>query len=274
MLHEEHYANRAKDIFSTFSAALQNAPATAPQMLAALQFSRSKPRQAVIAGDPQQQATRLLVHSILRDFHPDLVVLYARDANALSGDAAKPSPPCDPSRESLLSTSAKTLPAARLSLRRRTRAGCSIAFRTRIWIKIFDPSPAAMARPIFPALVPLARVIEKLTDCIGAKYPLMKRSTGFDQNPCRHPGEVSSCKLKADIALPLQSSARKANPHSPPRSLHFPAAFVPVRLLEQSGYFSANSLLASFSSAVRVSSASFAWVLPRQGFLPNGDPCS
>ena len=64
-------------------------PRAAPQMLAALQFSRSKPRQAVIAGDPQQQATRLLVHSILRDFHPDLVVLYARDANALSGDAAQ-----------------------------------------------------------------------------------------------------------------------------------------------------------------------------------------
>ena len=88
-LHEEHYANRAKDIFSTFSAASQNAPATAPQMLAALQFSRSEPRQAVIAGDPQQQATRLLVHSILRDFHPDLVVLYAKDAKALSGDAAE-----------------------------------------------------------------------------------------------------------------------------------------------------------------------------------------
>ena len=43
----------------------------------------------MIAGDPQQQATRLLVHSILRDFHPDLVVLYAEDANALSGDAAQ-----------------------------------------------------------------------------------------------------------------------------------------------------------------------------------------
>jgi uncharacterized protein YyaL (SSP411 family) len=89
MLHQEHYANRAKDIFSTFSDALQNAHATVPQMLAALQFSRSKPRQAVIAGDPRQQATRLLVHSILRDFHPDLVVLYAEDANALSGDAAQ-----------------------------------------------------------------------------------------------------------------------------------------------------------------------------------------
>ena len=44
--------NRAKDIFSTLSAASQNAPATAPQMLAALQSARSKPRQAVIAGDP------------------------------------------------------------------------------------------------------------------------------------------------------------------------------------------------------------------------------
>jgi uncharacterized protein YyaL (SSP411 family) len=89
MLHEEHYANRAKDIFSTFFAASQNAPASAPQMLAALQFSRSKPRQAVIAGDSQQQETRLLVHSILRDFHPDLVVLHAENANALSGDAGQ-----------------------------------------------------------------------------------------------------------------------------------------------------------------------------------------
>jgi uncharacterized protein len=89
MLHQEHYANRAKDIFSTFFAASWNAPASAPQMLAALRFSRSKPRQAVIAGDPQQAATRLLLHSILRDFHPDLVVLHAEHANALSGDAAQ-----------------------------------------------------------------------------------------------------------------------------------------------------------------------------------------
>ena len=62
----------------------------------------------------------------------------------------KPSPPCDPSREGLLSTSAKTLPAARLSPRRRTRAGCWIAFRRRIWIEIFDsgfcPGSAAAAK--------------------------------------------------------------------------------------------------------------------------------
>ena len=38
---------------------------------------------------PAATATRLLVHSILRDFHPGLVVLYAEDANALSGDAAQ-----------------------------------------------------------------------------------------------------------------------------------------------------------------------------------------
>ena len=58
-------------------------------MLAALQFSQSKPHQAVIAGDSQQQATRLLVHSILRDFHPDLVVLHAENAIALFGDAGQ-----------------------------------------------------------------------------------------------------------------------------------------------------------------------------------------
>jgi uncharacterized protein len=74
---------------TALSDASRNAPATAPQMLAASQFSGSEPRQAVIAGDPQQQATRLLAHSILRDFHPDLVVLYAKDGNSLSGDAAE-----------------------------------------------------------------------------------------------------------------------------------------------------------------------------------------
>jgi hypothetical protein len=36
------------------------------------------------------------------------------------------------------------------------------------------------------------------------------------------------------------------------------AAVITVRPSNQSGYFSANSFLASFSSAVRVSSASFA----------------
>jgi len=89
MLHQDHYARRAEGIFSAFSAALKNAPAAAPQMLAAWQFSQSEPRQAVIAGDPQQQESRLLAYSVLRDFHPDLVVLYSRDADALSGDAAK-----------------------------------------------------------------------------------------------------------------------------------------------------------------------------------------
>jgi uncharacterized protein YyaL (SSP411 family) len=89
MMHEDHYALRAKAIFAAFSAALKNAPAAGPNMLAAWQFSQSEPRQAVIAGDPQKQETRLLAYSVLRDFHPDLVVLYSRDAGVLSGDAAR-----------------------------------------------------------------------------------------------------------------------------------------------------------------------------------------
>ena len=52
-------------------------------------IASSEPRQAVIAGDPQKQETRFLAYSVLRDFHPDLVVLYSKDAGVLSGDAAR-----------------------------------------------------------------------------------------------------------------------------------------------------------------------------------------
>jgi uncharacterized protein YyaL (SSP411 family) len=88
MLHEDHYAKRAMGIFAAFSAALNNAPASVPYLLGAWLFSQSEFRQAVIAGDPQDEATARLVHSVLRDFHPDLVVLYSRDYDMISRDAA------------------------------------------------------------------------------------------------------------------------------------------------------------------------------------------
>jgi uncharacterized protein YyaL (SSP411 family) len=57
-------------------------------MVAAWQYSQTGPRQAVIAGDPRSEAGRLLARTVLRNFHPDLVVLYSRDAGILSGEAA------------------------------------------------------------------------------------------------------------------------------------------------------------------------------------------
>jgi uncharacterized protein YyaL (SSP411 family) len=193
MLHQEHYANRAKDIFSTFSAASQNAPATAPQMLAALQFSRSKPRQAVIAGDSRQQATRLLAHSILRDFHPDLVVLYARDANALSGDAAQALAAMRPIQGRPALYLCETLPAACLSPRRRTRVGCSIA-----WIKIFDSVTSGNGTAdLFPLLCRWLSLLEAhgLHRCETAAdeeiYGGLTRILAAVQ------AEVSSCKTES-----------------------------------------------------------------------------
>jgi uncharacterized protein len=88
MLHEEKYAQRARAVFTAFSAALNDAPASIPIMVAAWQYSQAEPRQAVIAGDPRSEAGRLLARTVLRDFHPDLVVLYSRDARFLSGEAA------------------------------------------------------------------------------------------------------------------------------------------------------------------------------------------
>ena len=88
MLHEDHYAQRAMRIFAAYLAGLNNAPTSVPYLLGAWLFSQSEPRQAVIAGDPQDESAALLVHSVLRDFHPDLVVLYSRDYDLISGDAA------------------------------------------------------------------------------------------------------------------------------------------------------------------------------------------
>ncbi len=88
MLHDDQYAQRAKALFEAFSGTLNDAPASVPQMVAAWQFSQAPARQAVIAGDPRSASGRQLARSVLRDFHPDLVVLYSRDAAILSGDAA------------------------------------------------------------------------------------------------------------------------------------------------------------------------------------------
>jgi uncharacterized protein YyaL (SSP411 family) len=82
----------------------------------------------VIAGDPRQEPTRLLVHSILRDFHPDLVVLYA---DALSGDAAQAVAAMRPvqGRPALYLCENFT---CRAPVTSPERAGCSIEFRRKV----------------------------------------------------------------------------------------------------------------------------------------------
>jgi hypothetical protein len=105
----------------------------------------------------------------------------------------KPSPPCDPSREGLLSTSAKTLPAACLSPRRRTRVGCSIA-----WIKIFDSVTSGNGTAdLFPLLCRWLSLLEAhgLHRCETAAdeeiYGGLTRILAAVQ------AEVSSCKTES-----------------------------------------------------------------------------
>jgi uncharacterized protein len=62
--------------------------ASVPFLAAAWQLSQTETRQAVIAGDPQSDAGRSLARGVFRNFHPDLVVLYSRDAHLFSGEAA------------------------------------------------------------------------------------------------------------------------------------------------------------------------------------------
>ncbi|HEU4678328.1 MAG TPA: hypothetical protein VFS35_02330 [Terrimicrobiaceae bacterium] len=88
MLHHDQYAQRAKALFEAFSDTLSEAPASIPQMVAAWQFSQAPACQAFIAGDPHSASGRQLARNVLRDFHPDLVVLYSRDATILSSDDA------------------------------------------------------------------------------------------------------------------------------------------------------------------------------------------
>jgi hypothetical protein len=83
---------------------------------------RVRPHQAVIAGDPQKQETRLLAYSVLRDFNPDLVVLYPGTPVCCPETLQEPSPTWGPFTECRLSTCAKTSLAARPLPRMRTRA--------------------------------------------------------------------------------------------------------------------------------------------------------
>ncbi len=69
------YRASADAALRAFSAALANGPMGVPQMLVALDFSLSKPRQIVIAGDRNAPETRALVRAVQTRFLPTSVRL-------------------------------------------------------------------------------------------------------------------------------------------------------------------------------------------------------
>ncbi len=71
---------RAQKTIAAFAAALQHFPSALPQMLVALDFSLSKPKQIVIAGKKDGADTRALVAEMHQHFLPDTITLLADGA--------------------------------------------------------------------------------------------------------------------------------------------------------------------------------------------------
>ena len=71
---------RGEKTITAFGAALQHFPTALPQLLVALEFSLTKPRQIIIAGKSDGADTRALLAEVHRHFLPDTIVLLADGA--------------------------------------------------------------------------------------------------------------------------------------------------------------------------------------------------
>jgi uncharacterized protein len=78
---------KADKVFLAFSRQIEHAPETVPQMIAAVDFALSKPRQIVIAGDPAAPDTRELLQVVNQRYLPNkvLFVLDGAEGRQLAG---------------------------------------------------------------------------------------------------------------------------------------------------------------------------------------------
>jgi uncharacterized protein len=77
---DQSMSERARKTIHAFAMTLTNFPSAMPQMLLALDYSLSKPRQIVIAGKKESSETRALLKEVHRHFLPNTIVVLA-DAN-------------------------------------------------------------------------------------------------------------------------------------------------------------------------------------------------
>jgi uncharacterized protein YyaL (SSP411 family) len=77
MIGNEEAAIKAGKIFSISNRTLEGMPAAVPQLLVAIQYSRSPGRQIVVAGAPDAPDTQALLATARKGFHPDQVLLLA-----------------------------------------------------------------------------------------------------------------------------------------------------------------------------------------------------
>ncbi len=68
---------RARKTIDAFAATLSHFPSAMPQMLVALDFSLSKPRQIVIAGKKDAPETKALLKEVHRHFLPKTILFLA-----------------------------------------------------------------------------------------------------------------------------------------------------------------------------------------------------
>ncbi|MBA3609549.1 MAG: thioredoxin domain-containing protein, partial [Chthoniobacterales bacterium] len=79
MLDQNDARQRAEQTIKAFAKQLEAAPSSMPQMLVALSWSRSKPKQVVIAGKADDAATRAMLREVHRHFVPHEVLILADD---------------------------------------------------------------------------------------------------------------------------------------------------------------------------------------------------
>ncbi|MEI8138616.1 MAG: thioredoxin domain-containing protein [bacterium] len=77
MTDSQVYRARAGRLFSTFCNRLQHTPSAMPQLLVALDFQLTTPRQIIIAGLPEATDTRTLLREVHSRFIPNKVLLLA-----------------------------------------------------------------------------------------------------------------------------------------------------------------------------------------------------
>jgi uncharacterized protein len=77
MLDRSDARQRAEETLKAFGKQLEGAPPSMPQMLVALSWARSKPKQVVIAGKADDPATQAMLREVHRHFVPHEVLILA-----------------------------------------------------------------------------------------------------------------------------------------------------------------------------------------------------
>ncbi len=82
MANRPAWHEKADQVFAAFSRQIEHAPETLPQMISAVDFALSKPRQVVIAGDHARQDTQALLSVVNQRYLPNKVLFLVDDASA------------------------------------------------------------------------------------------------------------------------------------------------------------------------------------------------